>query len=331
MKTLSRLFSAALVLALAAAAQAAPHGIFWAQGHQPQPFDGQAFAASNLAYYGGPVIEHAKVYAVFWGNGVPSQTQTGIGPFFANVLDSTHMDWLKEYNTNVRAVDGRAGTNQTIGRGAFAGSITIQPFNTSSDLKDEDIQRELEKQIQAGKLPPATDNNLYMIYFPAGISISIGDQASCSTFCAYHEGFKSSGLGANVFYGVMPICGFGCGFGGNAFDSMTIVSSHEMTEAITDPFPTPGNNPAFPQAWNTSDGQEIGDLCAQGSSTVTGHGIVSKVQWEYDNSISACNKGPWTQFGLASVRPQALPHETIAHPLNWVTDFHPSRGFFDGR
>src|SRR5206468_4133529 len=93
--------------------------------------------------------------------------------------------------------------------------------------------------------------------------------------CAYHEGFNSKS-GAPIFYGVMPVCGgFGCGFG-NAFDNLTIVSSHEALEAITDPFPTPGDKPAYPQAWNTTDGQEIADLCQSVSGTVTGHGLTSK-------------------------------------------------------
>src|SRR5581483_1437341 len=265
---------------------------------------------------------------VFWGAGVPSETQSKIGPFFANMLDSTYVDWLREYNPNVRAVDGRAGTNQSIGRGSYAGAITIQPMNPSRALKDADIQKELENQIQAGKLPPATDDNLYMIYFPSGFNIEIEGQRSCVTFCAYHEGFKSSQLGASVFYGVMPVCGgFGCGFGGSAFDSMTIVSSHEAIEAITDPFPTPGNNPSYPGAWDTTDGQEIGDLCAQGSSTVTGHGIVSKVQWEWQNSIGGCAKGPWTQFAFESIRPQAERRVTFTSPLERLKEFLPARGF----
>ena len=82
---------------------------------------------------------------------------------------------------------------------------------------------------------------------------------------AIHEGFTSKTLG-NIFYGVMPdlggACSFGCGFHMNQFDSASIISAHEMIEAVTDPFPTPGSNPAYPQAWNTTDGSEIGDVCA---------------------------------------------------------------------
>ena len=311
MKTprLSHVLSAALAV-LAVSAHAAPHGILWANGARPQILKSQA--GGSLQYYGGPVISHPKVYAVFWGSNVDSETQSKIGPFFANMLDSTYMDFLTEYNTGITAVDGRQGTNQTLNRGTFAGNLTIQPINASTHLSDGDIQTELDAQIAAGKLPAPSDDSLYMIYFPAGVSISIDSQASCSSFCAYHEGFKSPKTGASIYYGVMPVCGFGCGMGGSTFDSLSIVSSHECTEAVTDPFPTPGDKPAYPQAWNDAGGQEIGDLCAQGNSTVTGHGLTSAVQWEYDNSIAGCNQGPWTQnASLAaapfSPAPRALP------------------------
>jgi hypothetical protein len=209
-------------------------------------------------------------------------------------------------------VDGRPGTDQTIGRGSYAGAITIQPGHTGKALTDAMLQQELDAQIAAGKLPAADENSLYMLYFPSGVSVSIDGQRSCSSFCAYHEGFKSPRDGSSIYYGVMPVCGFGCGFGGSAFESLSIVSSHECIEAVTDPFPTPGDKPAYPQAWNDAGGEEIGDLCAQGNSTVTGHGLVSAVQWEYDNSISGCNQGPWTQnpalapAALASVSPRAF-------------------------
>ncbi|MBI3551432.1 MAG: hypothetical protein HY077_02840 [Elusimicrobia bacterium] len=292
--------AALLVLSLASSAQAAPHGILWARGKGPA----NPKASGNLLYYGGPVISKARVTAVFWGPSVPSETQEKIGPFFSNILDSAYMDWLSEYDTNGTAVDGRAGTHQHIGRGSYAGSATIAPNNASTDLMDADVQAELESQIAAGKLPPSDDNTLYMVYFPAGINITIEGQRSCSAFCAYHEGFKTKS-GKSIFYGIMPVCGgFGCGFGG-AFDNMSIVSSHEAIEAITDPFPTPGDKPAYPQAWNTSDGQEIADLCQSVSGTVTGHGLTSKVSGEWDNASGSCLTGPWSQSARSAARPSA--------------------------
>jgi hypothetical protein len=313
---------------LAPAASAAPHGILWAKGARPAVFHAEkASAGGGLLYYGGPVISHPKVYAVFWGAGVDAETQAKIGPFFTNMLDSTYMDMLHQYATNIKAVDGRQGTNQTLNRGTFAGSITIQPINASKTLTDADVQAELDAQIAAGKLPAATDDSLYMIYYPSGYSISIEGARSCSSFCAYHEGFKSPKSGANVYYGVMPVCGFGCGVADNAFDSMSVVSSHECMEAVTDPFPTPGDKPAYPQAWNDAGGQEIGDLCAQGNSTVTGHGLTSAVQWEYDNSIQGCNQGAWTQNAAPAIANIVVPSAPALPLLEALRSVSASRVF----
>ena len=286
----------AVLLSAATAASANPHGIMWAKGVRAEASPAPK-SAGGLLYYGGPVIPNAKVYAVFWGDGVSAETKSKIGPFFANILDSTYMDWLSEYDTNLTAVDGRQGTAQHIGRGSFGGNIAIKPANAAKALTDEMIQKELEGQIAAGVLPPSDGNSLYMIYFPAGVSITIEGSRSCSSFCAYHEGFTSKRTGAPVYYGVMPVCGFGCGGG---FNGLTEVSSHECLEAVTDPFPTPGDKPAYPQAWNDAGGQEIADLCSSVSSTVTGHGLTSAVSGEWDNSIGGCNSGPWTQNPAAN-------------------------------
>jgi hypothetical protein len=256
-----------------------------------------ASSSGNLQYFGGPVISTAKVYAVYWGPKVDGTVKAGIGNFYKALVTSDHMDWLTEYKTNLTGVNGHGGSNQDIGRGTYGGEFTIAPKNTSNNLQDKDVQNELEAQVAANALPVPDDNTLYMIHFPPGVKITVDGQSSCSAFCAYHEGFVSQKLG-NMFYGVMPdlgsgACSFGCGFGGSAFDSTTIVSSHEATEAITDPFPTPGSSPAYPQAWNTTDGSEIGDLCAESTAKVVSPSRTYNIQGEYDNSTSSCKSGTY--------------------------------------
>lgn len=250
--------------------------------------------STKLLYYGGPVIAKVKVYSVFWGAKIDSKIQSGIGAFYETIVDSKQMDFLNQYNTtNLTAVDGRKGTNQTISRGAYGGTFLINPANTNTKLDDLDIRAELEAQITAHVLPAPDENSLYMIYFPPGASITVEGQTSCSSFCAYHNGYASSKFGS-VYYGVMPDlksggCAFGCGFGQDAFNITTIVSSHEFIEAVTDPFPTPGDKPAYPQAWNTSNGEEIGDLCGGSSGTVGKYSI----QGEWDNATESCVAGPY--------------------------------------
>jgi hypothetical protein len=125
-----------------------------------------------------------------------------------------------------------------------------------------------------------------MTYFPPGVTITLGNSASCTSFGAYHEGFKNKTYGG-VFYGVMPDCGY-------SFSYETVVSSHELAEATTDNFPTPGTKPNYPQAWNTSDGYEIGDLCEGTSGTLTAGSTKYTVQQLFSNATNACTTGNYT-------------------------------------
>ena len=241
-------------------------------------------AAPTMLYYGGPVIGTVKVEAVFWGSTVSATTVKGIGPFLAAMANSTYTDQLAQYATNLTGVNGHPGTNQTIGRGTLAGTATIAPKNTSLSLTDAAVRAELHHQITTGKLPRQDPNTLYMVYFPANITISLGSAVSCQSFGAYHEATPGKPGSANLFYGVMPDCGGG-------FTEQTVASSHEFAEAVTDAIPTPGSHPAYPQAWNTSGGEEIGDLCEGRDTTLKTGKTTYTVQEVFDAKTNACATG----------------------------------------
>lgn len=243
-------------------------------------------AGNPLLYYGGPVISNVKVFTGFWNNRVMPEVKNGITDFYRAYVDSQHMDWLNEYATNVKAVDGRAGTAQTIGRGQVLGEVMMNPSVTAKKITDEQIQKEIEKSIDAGIFPKPDANTLYMLHFSKDIQISIEGMTSCFSFGGYHNAFKSERYG-DIFYGVMPECSF---FGGGNFGSITFVSAHELIEAVTDPFPTPGSSPAYPQAWNAADGNEIADLCS-GSTILKGPKADYKISQEWSNSRNRCYDG----------------------------------------
>ncbi|HEX4510546.1 MAG TPA: hypothetical protein VH328_10715, partial [Burkholderiaceae bacterium] len=111
---------------------------------------------------------------------------------------------------------------------------------------------------------------------------------SCQSFLAYHFAVNDTKLSKkNLFYAVEPSCH-------QSIQTITFAASHEFAEATTDNVPTPGSNPAFPQAWNTSDGYEIGDLCGN-SGTLTGpKGGSYTVTQVFLNSKAACSSGNYT-------------------------------------
>ena len=75
----------------------------------------------------------------------------------------------------------------------------------------------------------------------------------------------------------MPFPGCaGCLGNANVFDALTGTSSHELSEAITDPVP--------PTGWYDNANGEIGDICAWKFKTVAGYHI----QLEWSNKANAC-------------------------------------------
>jgi hypothetical protein len=288
-----------LLLGLLTEASMANLGFYPTKLTRKPRFENARPGTAKLLYYGGPVLASPRVITVFWGASVNAQLQRDLGSFYSATVNSNHMDWLDQYATFGKAVDGRQGTNQHIARGSYGGEYVITPVHTKKTIDDVDILAEIELQVANNVLPKADNNTLYMIHFPAGVTITVEGAKSCQGFCAYHNGHVSKSMG-NVFFGVMPdlssgACSFGCGFG-DAFDSTTAISSHELVEAVTDPFPTPGNKPAYPQAWNSSGGEEIADLCSYGNATLhAASGKNYKISQEWDNKSASCKGGIFSE------------------------------------
>src|SRR5207248_618335 len=136
-----------------------------------------------LNYYGGPILSNVNVYAVNWGNGVNSEVKSKMGDFYTAITQSALFDWLSEYSTTGQS----GGTNQTLGHGSFAGNVTISPTHTATTITDDDIKAEITAQVGSHGLPPPDANTIYMINFPAGITITMSGSSSCQQFCAYHS------------------------------------------------------------------------------------------------------------------------------------------------
>ena len=258
-------------------------------GHQPllmKQFDrlsqSQA-AAGKVLYYGGPVLGNVKVYTIFWSAAVDTSIQKMIVPFYQALATSSYLDQLSEYQTHVPAVDGRAGSGQSIGRGSYAGTITIAPKNTSASLTQSDIEKELDYQIDQGTMPAPDANTLFMIHFPSATTLTISFGVSCQVWFADHEVYQSAKHGP-IAYAMMP-----CENTAEAFSSLTTAASHEFAEAVTDPFCPLANQPvAYPAGWIAADQNEIGDLCAWQEAKLTSGTTVYTVQQEWSNAQGAC-------------------------------------------
>src|ERR1051326_3644657 len=257
-------------------------------------------AGAHLSYFGGPVISNVHVVQVLYGSGsynaqVAGTTSPTMGQFYGDLTgaNSGSTALLTQYNA-----PASGGTNQTIGNGTFDGLFQIVPSagNNGSTISDTQIQSELLAQITAGPLPaPLLDaagnvNTLYMIFFPPGKTITQGGSSSCVAggFCAYHGTTSTLLNGKNVLYGVMPdmqsgLCSTGgCGNAG-VFGNYTSVTSHELTEAITDADVGIATTFAPPLAWYDMVNGEIGDICNGQQGSYTANGTTYTIQLEFSD------------------------------------------------
>jgi hypothetical protein len=132
-------------------------------------------------------------------------------------------------------------------------------------LDDSDIQAWLADQLDGTHMDFGTANasSLFLLFYPAALKITISGAQSCVEFGGYHNSATLAN-GMNVAYGVLPRCFPDPGL--NRLQTLTVDTSHEIIEAVTDPDPL--SAPAYwyvdtPNlGWHRAmSGSEVGDLC----------------------------------------------------------------------
>ena len=248
-------------------------------------------SANNLLYHGGLVETAPATYAVFWGpawqNGFSFQAQ---GQTYTQATAMTYVtDLLNKYGgTPYAGIQTQYCQNTAIGSDSCAGVAGAQfVTNPAGQLKGTWIDPSpVPSVIGTTSLatnsvddPVATEavkasqhfgynvNATYIIYTEPGHQAT----AYGSVYCAYHSE-TSHPLGSRgVRYAFMPYVpeqGAGCGqnyvnanddaYGHGYFDGYSVVTMHEVEEAVTDPDNDNGNQ----DGWNDATGSENGDKCA---------------------------------------------------------------------
>jgi hypothetical protein len=231
-------------------------------------------AGASLVYYGGPLLDTPKVYGVFI-EGFPFQAQ--MSAFLDWLVTSDVLHNLSEYGVSgigthpADAVLPLSGPTPPPPSGGCPcppgcvpapGSLHVKDTLSrlrkksfaSTVVQDSDLQNLLAQAISTGGLPEPDVNSLYMLFLPSGVTVDMGSDASCQTFCGYHNTFSLTS-GQPVYYAVLPYpdCD-GCSAGLAAFDALTATTTHEFAEAVTDPVPGTG--------WYDQANGEVGDICA---------------------------------------------------------------------
>lgn len=275
-----------------------------------------------LTYHGGPVMTSAVTYAIFW---TPSSLQNGAATGLSTSYENILSNFLSLYpghsiannNTQYYSTSGFRFfrfTNYITNTGSFGGSYvdtTPYPASNCSDpitpgncLSDAQIQAEVSK-VMASKGWTGGLNHIFFVYTGTGEGSCSGSSCAYTEYCAYHGYFNSGST--PVLYGNMPYAAAGYCQAGSApngaadGDAAASITSHELTEAMTDP---------ELNAWYSAAGSEIGDLCAWSYGTNTWDGGLANESWpvslspfyifghppvynfelqmEYDNHTASC-------------------------------------------
>ena len=229
--------------------------------------------ATGIVNHGGTVLSAVEVVPIYWGSAWSSPGNspltTQLDAFFDFVVASPLMDMLAEYGSAAAP----------IGHGRRIASVRL-PANepgAGGRIRDSEIQQALRNWIAAGTIPAVGVNTLYVVFLPPGIvSIEPSGNVSCANSCGHHGNI------GNIYYAVIPYidCPTCLIPGASFFDALTVITSHELCESITDP--------ALMTWFDSGSNDEIGDVCNRLPVRLGGF----LVQLEWSNSQAACVFGP---------------------------------------
>jgi hypothetical protein len=202
--------------------------------------------------------------------------------------------------------------------GVHAGSAT-NPVHVSTAapamIDDAGIQAFIGKQLgdATAAWPAADGNSLYVLFYPSSTTVTEkSGKKLCSGSTGYHSSFVLAN-GQRVAYAVIARC---IGSTHVTVDSVTLVTSHELMEAATDPYGGTFRAPSRDSyAWTyTMNGGEIGDLCEHdASSDYVSPELGYVVQRGWSNAQAAAGHDPCVPraegdvyFGAAPVASDAL-------------------------
>jgi hypothetical protein len=214
----------------------------------------------NVTYHGGPLLQHVQVESVYYGTPWATdpnlqQQISQVDGFLQYFTGSPYMSVLQQYN---------------VSPGTFSGhDVVAQNPADGQTIDDSQIQTALDNEITAKQVPAPTADQLYVFFTAPGVTVTQNGQSSASNFAGYHSSFTDS-AGDTVYYAVIPYPN-----GGVSTQPLTtpqqdtLVLSHEISEAVTDPDTRTG--------WLDPQQGEIGDI-AQGTSGLL-HGYVVQGVW----------------------------------------------------
>lgn len=236
----------------------------------PNPHSAAAFGPAaggnsspiGIPYHGGSLLTHVQVQGMYYNEPITLGLQSQLDGFFTDILQSSWMtQLLASYGVG----------NQTIGAGSFLGDDNLG-LSLPQDLTDDDLRHQLSSEVANGRLAAPNDNTLYAVFLPPSSNPVPGA-------LAYHDAFIDPISGKAMYYMVMyaPVYP-----NLTEFQNLTELTSHELSESITDPgqgLTTPAH-PDGDWAWLSGEFGEVADIAE--NNDVTYHGYTMQDIWAHN-------------------------------------------------
>jgi hypothetical protein len=223
-----------------------------------------------LSDHGGAVVANAAFLPIFFNAATASALQSGVDGFVTNFTNSDPgMKVITQYSKSGFTISASLGHTADL----------VDNQSAPRRISDSGIQSYLTGLFNGGRIS-ANPNTVYGVYLPQGTTSTLGSARSCTSYCGYHSSYTYNGM--TILYAVFPYADCsGCSLSGKTVVNMeTIVTSHEIREAITDPVNA---------WWESSSGYEADDKCAW-------HNLYQQtggawVQPEYSNALAGWPRG----------------------------------------
>jgi hypothetical protein len=285
-----------------------------------------AVLAPNFIDHGGPVLESVQIEVVFYGDSWQGSqlqgTRDKIAQFLGDLSDSSFLDVLAQYH----GPDGQAIQHGQVTDSA----IVADPIG--SNVTPSDIETMLLQRIGDGTLQPSGPNRLYFVFTPPGVSVNDTPGTEVD-FLGYHADLVDR-QGRDNAYAVIPFPGPpNPQFGGlDQFQSLTNTSSHELAEAVTDPYSDAHGNPSgfddFTFDPSSKYQGEIGDICNGSVVYLHNYAIQKLYSAQAGTCVAPAGSTDAPSNGVLQVVAQAVPDFVVNQAnhavLAVVTDTDPN-------
>jgi hypothetical protein len=246
------------------------------------PFPAFAFDVPRLQDYGGPTLKTPNVVPIFFANEDAAKI-TAVTDFFSKLPAST-------YWTNVATEYGV--TSLTV-----AQTVTLVE-NAPTSINQAGIESWLTNAIATHEVPAnQASKTIYFLYYPASTTVTLQGLTSCTGFGGYHAVTNGA-----VYAEVNGCASYGARLAPpetvTGIDFTTGLTTHELFEAVTDPFEA--TTPAYASidqahaAWTMFlYGGEIGDTCEmQPSAFFKEPSLGYEVQRVFSNAAANAGQDP---------------------------------------